>query len=110
MKDMGKKVKDMPETAMASKQRNKKVYPSISFSSDTMPEIAEMKMGDTVEMKCKCKVKGLRAGYDNKDEIVCEMNMTECSVEDMGEDGNEAKRLNLSRKDFDELRKDKKGK
>jgi hypothetical protein len=106
MKSLAKKESDMAVNPM--KEKSRIVYPSISFSSKTLPDVKDFKMGDTVELMCKCKVKGLREGYDDKTEIICEMNMTACSVEDAGEDYKEAKNRNLSRKDWEEIKGKKK--
>lgn len=102
MKDMGiKKKESMPEVAMNAK--SKISYPSMTISSKVLPEVKDLKMGDTCKMECVYKVKGLRESYDDKTEIICEMDMTKCVVIDGEADYKESKRLGLSRKEYDDL-------
>lgn len=100
MKSMGMKIK--PEQAMPIKQ--KVSYPSVCLSSKELPDIKDLKMGETIEARCKFKVKGLHEGWDNKDEIRCDMDMISAEIIDGPEDMKEAKNRNLSRKDWEEIK------
>jgi hypothetical protein len=103
MKNMGVKEKNTLG-AVNPTPKSKIQYPSVSFSSKALPDIKDMKMHDEGEMKIKYKVKGLRQGYDDKSEINCEMDILGCEILDGGDDFKEARRRNLDRKTYDELK------
>lgn len=106
MKSMGTKSKDTG--ALVESKKPKIAYPSVTFSSKALPDVKDMKMGDTIEMRAKYRVKGLREAYDDKKEIMCEMDMLSCEVVDGPEDYKEAKERGLSRKDWNEIKGKKK--
>lgn len=101
MKSMAKTVKPM-EVKCENKPR--KIYPSTSFSSKTLPDVADLRTKDKFKVISEYRVTGSREGWDDKSEIVVESEMLSCEIVEMPEDMKEAKNRNLSRKDWEEIK------
>jgi hypothetical protein len=105
MKSMGKKEK-MGPVEVSNKARV--VYPSTCFSSKVLPDVKDMKMGETFEVRAKYKITGMHEAYDDKTEIRCDADMLSCEVIDGPEAMKEAKVRNLTRRDWEEIKGKKK--
>jgi len=102
MKSLGKK-EDMTLNAVPEKAKIR--YPSFSISSKVMPEIEDYSMNETIEMNIVCKVSGLRKGWDDKNEVVADLDMTKAEITNVKEDRKEAKRRGLDMKDYADIKK-----
>lgn len=102
MKSMGKKEKPV-EAVEAVDSKGKIVYPSFSLSSKVVPEIEDYSIKDIVDMNIVCKIKSIRQGWDDKKEIVAELEITKAEITNLKEERKDAKEKNLDMKDYKEI-------
>ena len=102
---MGTK-KSKTEVALVEPAKEK-YYPSFRICSDVLPELVDYKVGETIEIKAICKVKGIQESYNKKGEYDCDLEMKKADIENLKEERKESKRLGIDKKDFDELKKKK---
>jgi hypothetical protein len=106
MKSLGIRAKSAPEVAMQSTDKQIQIrYPSFSLSSKVIPEIGDFTIGERIEMKIICSVKGLREDYSEKGVYNAELDMTKAEIVNLKADRKEANRKGLSMADFIELKK-----
>lgn len=101
MKNLGEKPKKMD---VAVSPNSVEYFPSLDLTSKKVPEVADFKIGDVIEIKAKCKVKGIRESYDEKDVVRAEISITAIEISDGPDDFKEAKERRLSRKDWDDIK------
>ena len=105
MKSMAKDIVKVTKKVVADKpMAMEKMYPRLSVTSKEMPDLEDMKVGDTGTMKINFKVCAIREGYDDKKMLNCDMDITKVMEIDGVEDMKEARRMNINRKDYDELK------
>lgn len=105
MKSLGVKAEKTQAVQPIEAKSDKIYYPSFSLSSKAVPEIEDFKIGEIIEMKIVCKVKGLREDYNDKTKYNAELDMTKAEITNLKEDRKEANRKGLGMADFMELKK-----
>lgn len=77
MKDIGRKMETAP--IASDEGKSEKYYPTISIDNKQLPELNEIKVGDSISLKVAGKVKGIRM---EKNSASYEIEIKACEIGD----------------------------
>lgn len=98
MSPMGKEQKIYPEVVSPSAEAKKKqvIYPKLTLTSDSLPDVAGVEYGETVHLMLEAEVCEVRAGdayetdSEKKGEVTATFKLLSGKIEEMEEDDDES--------------------
>ena len=80
MNDMGEEREEIQEAVPEGHTKKEKYYPTMSVSSEQMPEMKGKKFGDKVSFHIMGEVTGVHEDYHNKEEVSYEIEIKQCGM------------------------------
>jgi hypothetical protein len=105
LRDIGVSEKDREPAIISpgTQEKYKKRYPTVSFETLTVPELADYDVGETVVMTIKAKVTNKGESYSFKDNLNIVLEIKEVAIENEKEERKEANRLGIDKEIYDKV-------